>query len=368
MPINKHRILYIGPYREFSGAGQSARNYIRALYHAGHDICIAPIFTTGDIYPENEISSEILPLENNYLKKYDILIQHCHPFDYIQDSRFDLNIGLFQFNTQNLHKILRSRFNLVDRIIVNSKLNHRVLNDIVLNSDTKVKYVPELIDLSLKDNSYQKYDWLQKKDPYVFYGIGDFIHRKNFISLISAYIHTFRKDDNVQLIVKTKPHHLHNNHEILCKEIDYEVSRIYDANKISKESAPDIKMMIGKFEYYQLLKLHYNGNCFVDVSMGENFGYSVLESALFNNDIIVNKHIGSSEIVGSSYTVNANICNVYDPYTKSFIDNTIDHKWMSVDYEDLCYKMKLAWLNRYNTNNQYDLDQFSYSRVNELIC
>jgi hypothetical protein len=30
--------------------------------------------------------------------------------------------------------------------------------------------------------------------------------------------------------------------------------------------------------------------------------------------------------------------------------------------------MKLAWLNRYNTNNQYDLDQFSYSRVNELIC
>jgi hypothetical protein len=72
--------------------------------------------------------------------------------------------------------------------------------------------------------------------------------------------------------------------------------------------------------------------------------------------------------VGSSYTVNANICNVYDPYTKSFIDNTIDHKWMSVDYEDLCYKMKLAWLNRYNTNNQYDLDQFSYSRVNELIC
>ena len=163
MPTNKSRILYIGPYREFSGAGNSARNYIRALYHAGHDVCIAPIYITGDIYPENEISSEILPLENNFHKKYDIIIQHCHPFDYIEDKRFDLNIGIFQFNTINLHKYLRSRLQLTDRIVVNSKRNYRTLSSLLPDQDqSKVRYIPELIDTSLKDNTYTTYDWIKK--------------------------------------------------------------------------------------------------------------------------------------------------------------------------------------------------------------
>ena len=155
---------------------------------------------------------------------------------------------------------------------------------------------------------------------------------------------------------------------MLCKEIDYEVSRVYDANKTIKSLAPDIKIMMGKFEYNQLLNLHYNSDCFVDVSMGENFGYSLLEAALFNNTIIVNSGISSSEIVQTPYMVDSHITNVYDPYTKSFVDNSISHKWMNVDYDNLCYHMKNAWLNRYSTINEYDLSEYSYSNINKLLC
>jgi len=370
MQTNKtDRILYIGPYREFSGAGNSARNYIQALYRAGYNVCISPIYLTGDVYPENEISSEILPLETNYLKKYDIVIQHCHPFDYIQDSRFDLNIGIFQFNSQDLPKILRSRLNLVDKVISNSNLNTNILRSILKNIDhSKICCVPELINEELVNEQYTKYDWLKKSDPYVFYTIGDFIPRKNILTLVSAFLKTFTKEDNVQLIIKTKPHHLHNNYEILYKELDYEISKIYDANKTTKENSPEIKIMMGKFQYNKLLNLHFNGSCYVDISMGENFGYSVLEAALFNKDIIVNNNISSSEITNTTYKVSANISSINDPYTKSFIENNTNDYWMDIDYNDLCSKLKESWMNRYSNINEYDLSKYFFNKINQLIC
>ena len=369
MPTNSDRILYIGPYREFSGAGNSARNYIHALYRAGYNVCIAPIYLTGDIYPENEISSEILPLENNYLKKYDIIIQHCHPFDYIQDSKFDLSVGIFQFNTQNLPKILRSRFSLVDKIVVNSRLNKNILQSILSHKDVdKVKYVPELICKELKNKDYSRYEWLKQSDPYIFYAIGDFIPRKNFLTLASAYIKTFRPEDNVQLIIKTKPHHLHNNYDILYKEVDYEISRIYDANKITKSIAPNIKMMMGKFQYDKLLNLHYNGSCYVDISKGENFGYATLEASFFNKDIIVNKEISSAEIVDTPYMVSSNIVSVNDPYTKSFVDNNTHDTWTEIDYNSLCENLRLSWLNRYSHTNNYNLQPYEYENIGNLLC
>ena len=55
------KILYIAPYREMTGYGNSARNYIEALNKQGHDVCIAPIYISATNYPEEYIDKEILP-------------------------------------------------------------------------------------------------------------------------------------------------------------------------------------------------------------------------------------------------------------------------------------------------------------------
>lgn len=364
--MNYKKILYIGPYREFGGAANSSRNFIHALHRAGHDVCIAPIYTTGDIYPENEISSEILPLENNFLKSYDIVIQHCHPCEYVYKSGWSLNIGVFQFDSFLLPHTLSSRLKLVDRIVVNSMNNYNVVQKILI--DHEIKYCPELINEELVHQSYKKYEWANMDLNYKFYLIGDFVNRKNFIKAISGYISAFTKYDNVELILKTKPHYTHNNDQVLHKELEYELEKIYNANKLKKADAPQIKIMIGKFNYHDLLTLHYNANCFIDISMGENFGYSTLEAAMFNKDIIVNSKSSSNEIPTKKYQVLAKACNVHDPFAKNFLDNRTNNLWYDVDFEDYILCLKRAYENRYNNEQSNDLSRFYYSNINNLIC
>jgi len=369
MPIHE-RILYIGPYREFSGAGNSARNYIEALYKKGHEVCISPLFPTGDLYPENDISSEILPLENNYQKTYDIVIQHCHPFDYVYDHRFSKNIGIYQFNSLNIKPIIFSRLDLMDNIVVNSNINLETINRTANTKlSDKLRLVPELIDLNkIKDKQYSKYEWIKKlNDPYIFYVIGNFIERKNFYKILSAFVYSFDTECNVELVIKTKNHYSIDDIGLIEKELDYMMNKIYGSVRKQKERCKQPKIMVGKFSYDALLSMHSNLDCYIDVSQAENFGYGVLEAASFNNDIITNELSSSTEIV-PSYKVSSKITNANDSLTKNFIENNLTDIWSDVDFNSLVNAMKTAEINRYNKVNNYDLSEYDYHNVNKLLC
>jgi len=361
------KILYIGPYRDFSGAGNSARNYIQALFENGHDVCIAPVFYTGDIYPEQEISSDILPLENNQLKSYDIIIQHCHPFDYVFDSKFDLNIGLYQFNSCSIHPSIISRLLLMDRIIVNSSFNHKVLYDLFPLSNINI--VPELIDYRLKNNQYIEYSWLKNTNkPVVFYTIGDFIDRKNIQQIIKAFIYLFDNNDDVELIIKTKPHHLHKQKDLINKEIEYVINKIYHTVRKDKTNTKAPKIMIGQFEYKHLLSLHHNSNIFINTSMAENFGYTALEAALFDNYLIVNENCSVSEISDRCIKTKSTPIQTNDSYTSNFIDNTIKDFWYEINFDNLCENMLKAYYKAISEpKTNHDLTKYYYNNVNSIL-
>lgn len=365
--MDSKNILYIGPYREFTGAGHTARNYIQALFEAGHDICIAPIFYTGEVYPENEISSDILPLETNYLKRYDVVIQHCHPFDYIFSSKFEQNIGIYQFNCANIHPGIINRLKLMDRIVINSKFNHKVLHDAYpLNN---IHVVPELIDHKIKDRQYVEYSWLKTKNkPIIFYTIGDFIERKNIHQIIKAFIHTFHKNDNVQLIIKTKPHFSHKQHNLINQEIEYTINKIYSILRKNKNDINQPKIMVGQFEYDHLLALHQNANIYIDASMAENFGYSVLEAATMDNYLIVNENSSTSEISDKSIKTRSRPIQTNDSYSSNFIDNTINNFWYEVDFNHLCKNMLRAYHEAIVAPEiPHNLKKYNYSNVESMI-
>jgi glycosyltransferase involved in cell wall biosynthesis len=365
--MHDKRILYIGPYRDFSGAGNAARNYIQALFENGHDICIAPVFYTGDIYPEHEISSDILPLEQNQLKSYDVIIQHCHPFDYVFNSKFDLNIGLYQFNSCSIHPSIISRLKLMDRIIVNSSFNHKVLYNIFpLNN---INVVPELIDHRLKENEYLEYSWLKTSHkPIVFYTIGDFVDRKNIQQIIKAFIYLFNHDDNVELVIKTKSHHSHKQKDLINKELEYNINKIYSTIRKDKKNAKQPKIMIGQFDYKHILSLHHNSNIFISTSMAENFGYCALEAALFDNYVIVNENSSIAEISDSFIKTQSKPTQTNDSYTSNFIDNSIKDFWYETNFDHLCQNMlKAYYMAIAKPKNSYNLTPYYYNNANNIL-
>lgn len=367
MPKYK-KILYIGPYREFSGAGNAARNYIRAFIECGHDICIAPMFYTGEIYADNEIASDILPLEHNHLKNYDIVIQHCHPFDYVYSNNFDMNIGLYQFNSATVDTSIISRLKLMDRIIVNSKFNATIINSI--SNQVNLDVIPELIDVNLKNEEYITYEWQKQQYPpkIIFYTIGDFIERKNIETIIRAFLYTFHEQDDVELIIKTKPHYSHNNPEFINQELEYSINKVYASLRKTKTQAKQPKIMLGQFNYQYLLAMHKNSNIYIDASMAENFGYSCLEACLFDNYLIVNENSSTAEISNNAIKTMSKTTNIIDSHSSNFIDNTINNIWYQVDFESLCNNLWQTYLKALIApKTQHDLSPYQYSRIQEYF-
>lgn len=365
--VNKKKILYIGPYREFSGAGNSARKYIEALHRGGHDICISPIFYTGEIYPENDISSDILPLESNYLNSYDIIIQHCHPFDFNYDHNFSKNIGIFQFNSCQLSPSLGSRLNLMDEIIVNSEFNEHVIKKSRLDINKKIKIVPELIDTNIIYQKYNEYEWIDKKSC-VFYTIGDMTNRKNIEKIILAFLYSFNQRDSVELVIKTKPHFSHRDANIVYKEIEYILSKCYRILRKNKEELKQPKIMVGAFQEHHLNSIHYNCNCYIDASKAENFGYSVLEAATFGNYIITNKNSSTSGISNKTISTQSQKINIIDPDTPSFVYNRLEDYWYDIDIIELSNNMKKVAL-KYQCDQEisHEISQYDYSNIEKLL-
>jgi len=361
------KILYIGPFRESSGAGNSCRNYISALHKAGHDICVSPIYNTADIYPDEDIDSEILPLETNYLKSYDIVIQHCHPSEYTYDYRFQ-NIGIFQFNSYPVDFFTIDSLKLLDNIVVNSTFNYNALcQNIDRSLKSKIKYVPELIDIeTVSKQQTTKYNWI-KDYEFVFYAIGDLIDRKNFFKIITAYTELFYNDPTTSLIIKTKPHFRHNTDKEVREEIDFLYSKCYSVLRIGKsDKRREPKIMSGLFDKDAIISLHSNGDCLIDASMGENFGYSVLEASVLNNKIITNRNSSCAEINTSSLLVDSHPIKVMDAYHDNLLQNRTDSTWYDISYEDLKENMLVARYESYLTKT--DLSKFSYNNVGELLC
>jgi glycosyltransferase involved in cell wall biosynthesis len=332
-------ILYIGPYREFSGMGNAARVYIESLLLAGHNVCIKPIYNIFKEFPENEIHQDILDLENNEIKNYDIVYQHTYPHQYCYDYRFSQNIGILHLEAYHYHPNLAQYVNMMDSLIVGSE---KVAESLHMVGDIKpnIRIIPEPINLDFI-NTYKDVNKPIDKDSFTFYTIADFIPRKNFNKLLLAFILAFNPDDKVDLVIKTKNYS--DDGTNISELLEYEFNKIYQSTKLIK-NIKKIKIIVGDTSYSNILFLHNNNDCFVNISMGESFGYSTLEAMAFNNNIIVNKNIGSADILdaGCGAYVDSTLVNCFDYSSPYFWNNSVRQQWYDISIDSLINQMILA--------------------------
>jgi glycosyltransferase involved in cell wall biosynthesis len=329
-------ILYIGPYREFTGMGNAARQYIKALLVAGHNIGIRPIYNIFKAYPEKDIDYEILELESNISKPYDILIQHCYPHQLYYDNRFQKNIGIIHLESNNYYSNLSNYINMMDEIIVGSNFVHKTLSSI--NFDKPIKVVPEPIDLEFI-KKYRDNNARSIKNNYSFYAIGDLSERKNLYEIVKAFVVAYDTDDNVDLVLKI----ISNQERVATdQEIEYELNKIYSRIKKNYEKRP--RIVFGDIDYHSMLYLHNNNDCFINVSSGESFGYSTLEAMAFNNQLIVNDHIGSSEIIDEDCGLFNNVYkrSCEDSSRLYHIYNSYHQSWHKPEIDSLIVNMNTA--------------------------
>lgn len=357
-------ILYIGPYREFSSDGNISRNYIKALLSSGHNISIKPIYNIFKSYPEQEISKEILGLEKNSSKKYHTVIQHCYPHQYYHDSRFDHNIGILNLESFNYHNRLLDFLKIPDRLIAPSKYA-KFCADESSRHNLNIDVIPPPLDL----DTIKKYKKHNKKNIdnklFTFYVIEDFIHKSNINTILEAFWLAIDNEDDINIVIKTKSKN--QEHTDLYQTIEYEFGRL--GSMISKFNRKP-KIVIGEIKNDAMYYFHNNNTCYIDVSSGKNFGYSVLEAMSFDNPIITLESSAQSEIVAgtNNFLVESEITYCKDESKNYNFYNTIDQKWYvpklqnlieqinSVVHEDYSHKIERINKSRQKLIENYSMD------------
>lgn len=330
-------ILYIGPYREFSGMGNAARQYIKALIIAGYNVSIRPIYNSFVAYPFDGIEENILALEKNSSQHYHKIIQHCYPHQLIYNSNFDENIALVHLESLNNSSVLKESFNLVDKIIVGSSFVKKALND--LSVDCPIIIVPEPIDYK-NIEEYRLNNPIEiQNNNFRFYTIGSFIDRKNLHTLLMAFLIFSNYYSDVDLSIKINRIH----HVLDIKDyIEYEFEKIYSTVRNNFTRKPNL--FIGNTVYKNILYLHNNNDCYINTSCGESFGYSALEAMCFNNNLIVTDNTGFDDIVDDKcgLKVASELVYAKDKDRIFPIYNSVYQKWYECKIDDLIDKMSIA--------------------------
>jgi glycosyltransferase involved in cell wall biosynthesis len=335
---SKDNILYIGPYREFSGMGNASRNYIRSLQHTGHNVSIRPIYNEHNIYPETALHGDIISLENNSSKKYHKIIQHCYPHQLVYDARFDQNIGIVHLETNSINTTIGDNLSVLDSIIVGSSfVKKTILNH--TSFDKPIHIIPEPLDLELiKD--YRENNEIEVLDyNYKFYTISSFIDRKNIQTLLLAFLILSNHYPDIDLIIKLR--NISQTHSVQ-QLLDYEFEKIYTVMRNNFVKKP--KILIGNISYDNVLYIHNNNDCYVSASYGESFGYSALEAVAFNNNIICTSHTGFDDLLnaagGLSIASDTKYCVDKDRLFPIY--NSVYEKWSEPKIDDLVTKMSLC--------------------------
>lgn len=335
-------ILYIGPYKENTGLGRSARRYIDALgYNFNINLSIRPIYFTPYLDTGNESGKDYNEFEDNSSKYYDMVIQHGIPncFEYRQE--FGENVAITDIDTLHIgHTGWIDRINLMDRVIVQSKWSKQSLQQAGLT--TKVQILPEPFDLTKFNKSYDPLFDNPNKD-FVFYYVGKHQDKNNIKALLAAFFLEFKKHDDVKLIIKTDITGF--DHQEAEKIITYDIQQVERSLRVNSKYVQSPHVIIGYYEQEYMMRLHHQCDSYVNVCRCESFGASAIESMLFNNLTITNHGIGANTYINNTngLEIDSFLSNVY---SKDFyMENTytIHEQWREPYLDSIREQMRKAY-------------------------
>lgn len=261
------KVLYIGNYRDGSGWGNAAIEYILALDASGVDI--VPRFVKLNKL-DAQIPTRLTELENKDTNNCNVVIQQVLPHMLDYRGEFEKNITLYFTETDNIKRIgWHNHINLMDEAWVASR--DSVVASRFSDVEIPMSVFPVPCDPSKYSQRWEKMEFPELKDKFVFYFIGEVTRRKNLVALLKAFHLEFETHEPVGLLIKA----------------NYPGLSPAQCSQKIVEMVKDVKKQLKKFkknEFYkgevvitqhltddQIMRLHASCDCFVMPSFGEGW-------------------------------------------------------------------------------------------------
>jgi glycosyltransferase involved in cell wall biosynthesis len=365
------KVLYVGHYKEYSGWGQAARDYILAMRHVGIDV-IPRSINLGN--STAELSPEIIELESKSSRHCDVCIQHVLPHYMKYDSVFKKNIGLFVLETSNIKKTAWPHYiNLMNQIWVPC---NEMLKDLKCNGIKSPAFlVPHTFDTSVYNKSYDKLN-LPTKNKFTFYTISEFSKRKNLSAIIKAFHTEFKPYEPVELVIKVNKFNV--DQDVLIKELKNFCNKVKDNLKLYTDPTrykPEI-LITKNISRHDILRLHKACDCFITSSYGDAWNIPAFEAMGMGNIVITSNTGGMSDYINSEHNgflVNGRKEPVFGQHETFTEFGTAREQWFEISINDLMRKMRKVYelnvdhKNKIKTAAKLNAKEYDYSKIGLLI-
>jgi glycosyltransferase involved in cell wall biosynthesis len=277
------RVLFTGVYRDNTGWGHAAIDYILALDKVGIDVVARPIRLNN---MKSNIPTKLKELENKSSANCDVIIQHILPQFMEYDGNFKKNIALFEVETNSFaHTSWPEFLNMMDVGWLTSSNAYKVCRD--SNVDIPLNIVLHTTNVDKYKKLYQPLDVPSIDGEFVFYTIADMINRKNLSALIKAFHTEFDPSEPVSLLIKASkygvnPHKALGELQKYCNDIKAGL-KLYSNVAYYK---PEI-LMTAIIDDETIYRLHNSCDCFVLPSCGEAWAIPAFDAMAFGKTPIV---------------------------------------------------------------------------------
>jgi glycosyltransferase involved in cell wall biosynthesis len=272
-------ILYIGPYKENTGLGRTARRYIDALgYNLDINLSIRPIYFTPHLDYGNEAGKDYIEFEDNSSKSYDMVIQHGYANCFEYRSEYGQNVCIPEISTYNIgHTGWIERINMMDTAIVSSDWTKSSVLDAGCN--IPIKTIPEPFNFKHFDQNKEYTPIFNTQDEkFVFYYIANHKDKNNINALLAAFFLEFKTHDDVSLIIKT--HKEGFTDQEAEQIIVFDIEQLEKCLRTNHNNIIKPHILVGNYMQEYIMRLHKQADCFVNVCRCENFGAAAIESII----------------------------------------------------------------------------------------
>lgn len=370
------KILYIGHYRENSGWGQAARDYIKALEAAISEyneseiektvpdfICLVcrPVILAGG-HPATEFKK----YEDNTTQDVDYCIQHILPHHMVPTDKFKKNVGLFVTETDVCFEAWDARLRLMDELWVPNK-EMEVWFTTFNHLGPQVKVVNHATDKDKFKKDYPKLQVSELDCTYKFYFIGEFTRRKNIAAMLEAFHTEFNPNEPVSLIIKTSvPGKDAKEAQQIVQSYISKVKK--SLNLYPRESDYHRELVItDRLSDEQIYGLHKYGDCCVAPSFGEAWDIPAFDAMGFGKHPICSKVGGHNEYINQKDSFSGMLIPTHTDIVTA-VESPIPglftgrETWQAIDKIEL----KKAMRYYYNVQNKpeiQDVGKYSYMSI-----
>lgn len=357
---------YCGTFLDYSGYGSANRADIASLYLSGVDLVTELVTQVPERTNHGWVGELAANLQNRKID-YKIKVIHltpdCYP-QFMEEGKY--HIGRLFWETDKIPDSWIEPCNKMGELWVSSP----AMIEVFKGSGIKVPMYafPQSLDTAEADKLYGIFT-IPHHEGFLFYGIFQWIERKNPKGLIQTYWKTFSGRKDVSLLLKT--------YRITYVKEEFD-QILLDIQRWKREMSlshfPRLYITNKLLSHAQVMRLHSTGDCFISADHGEGWCRPLQEALLMGRTAITTARGGIHEYLDDTYYFP--IPSAYVPVTEvSWIPYyKASQNWAEPDYEKLSETMKYVFANKQVANakgihaREYIKNTFSYLAVGRKMA